>query len=180
MSTVSNRPTLPTSRYRPRRASSRRATGKPNALDVERPGAPLLPSTSATTLDEPPAFLVADEPPPTSFSALDVERFGGLQRPSTSAPPSSTSSHRRTPAPSSTEFQAKGKPLRSGPKGLRMGPVPVPETRYQCRSRGCQDDTGPETSFGRGELTDRCRWRSLHREGPPNASPSHRRNSPEC
>src|SRR5690606_1611213 len=60
---------------------------------------------------------------PTSFSALDVERFGGLQRPSTSAPPSSTSSHRRTPAPSSTEFQAKGKPLRSGPKGLRMGPV---------------------------------------------------------
>src|SRR5690606_41745806 len=76
----------------------------------------LLPSTSATTLDEPPAFLVADEPPPTSFSALDVERFGGLQRPSTSAPPSSTSSHRRTPAPSSTEFQAKGKPLRSGPK----------------------------------------------------------------
>src|SRR5690606_6450458 len=79
--------------------------------------------------------------------------------------------------PLSTEFQAKGKPLRRVPEGLRMGPVPVPETRYQCRSRGCQDDTGPETSFGRGELTDRCRWRSLPREGLPTEGLSHRRNS---
>ena len=65
-------------------------------------------------------------------------------------------------------------------RGASMGPVPVPETRYQCRSRGCQDDTGPETSFGRGELTDRCRWRSLPREGRPTAGLSHRRNSRGC
>lgn len=80
--------------------------------------------------------------------------------------------------PLSTAFQAERKPLRSGPKGLRMGPVPVPETRYQCRSRGCQDDTGPETSFGRGELTHRCRGRSPQREGHPTEGLSHRRSSP--
>src|SRR5690606_11351099 len=71
----------PTSRYRPRRASSRRATGKPNALDVERPGAPLLPSTSATTLDERPG-VSSSTSSRRATTLVDVEPLDERQRPS--------------------------------------------------------------------------------------------------
>src|SRR5690606_10998394 len=114
-----------TSRYRPRRASSRRATGKPNALDVERPGAPLLPSTSATILDERPGVprrrraIPGELHRPSSTSDLD-ERQRPRRR------PASTSTYtlvvaeplRRTPAHSAPGFQTTAKSPQTRASGL--------------------------------------------------------------
>jgi len=53
-----------TSPYRPRRASSRRATGKPNALDVEQPTSPTPSTTPALQLPQRPSSTSHGKPAP--------------------------------------------------------------------------------------------------------------------
>src|SRR5690606_8595516 len=119
-------------------------------------------------------------PPSPTRPSSDLSSAPADSRALGAAPLDEPQQRRRRVASASPSpgFRQQRKPLRGAPEGLLRGPAPGLETRYRRRSHSRYRDTGPETGFGGGELTDRCRWGSLQR-GPdrPTAGLSHRRNS---